>query len=73
MKIQCKECGSEFSGDDAQGLCPRCLASAAIGRRKQEPLQDPFQPGELFFGFEILGPIARGGNEHCLQGATVEA
>src|SRR5436190_1822048 len=65
----CKQCGQPMAGDAPEGLCARCLLSAAIkepsgfGGGVAEPLPSP-APTDIAAQFpelEILSLLGRGG------------
>ena len=57
----CGRCGvpsPAAEGRDLSGLCPVCLAAAAMVAVEDPP---PLRPGEVFHGLEVAGLLGRGG------------
>ncbi len=66
MPITCSRCGGTFAesevNDRFQGVCPRCLAQAAVGSGSEaEDWPPPLAPGQSFQGLEIVEVLGAGG------------
>ena len=61
----CPDCGAPVPVAAPEGLCPRCLALAAVDSAGQPaPASDVVErfTAQRFFGdYELLGEVARGG------------
>ncbi len=61
--VRCPRCGADFTrrmvDDEFQGVCPKCLADAALGAPGS--LGVPLKSGDSVQGFEILEVLGQGG------------